>query len=295
MTNLPDHAFTAAQQDAVYALAQSDQYVYAARLSGLYRSSNGGQTWHNTFVSLEQTLPTTAVTTVGSTVFAGVNGAVLRSVDSGDSWQMTGLSSPPPHVVALAASPNFSEDGIIFAGTAEDGVFVSTDGGHIWTAWNFGLLDQHIFALAVSPDFSRDQTLFAGTESGIFCSHNGGKGWRELPFPIESAPVLSLGLSPAPHGRRLYAGTEDSGLFLSDDAGLSWHAVTSIPVAGVNAVQCTAQGIWLLLEDQLLCSLDDGKTWIKRQHLPADNLAMALLVPDPIMVGFSDGTILSVR
>lgn len=297
MTTIFDDAV---QQDTVYALAQSTDHLYAARLSGLYRSADGGLTWLNTFASLDQPLAATAVTAVGSTVFAGVNGAVLRSDDNGESWHMIGLSSPPPHLVALAASPHFSEDGVILAGTADDGVFVSTDRGISWTAWNFGLLDLHIFALAISPDFSRDQTVFAGTESGIFRSHNGGRGWRELPFPIEAAPVLSLALSPAyVTDRRLYAGTENNGLYLSDDGGLNWRAGDNTHSdTAVNAIQITATpaaDIWLLLENQLLCSSDKGQTWIRRHRLPTDKLAMALLVSKSVLVGFADGTILQLR
>jgi hypothetical protein len=35
--------------DTVYALAASGASLYAARASGLYRSDDGGQKWHNTF------------------------------------------------------------------------------------------------------------------------------------------------------------------------------------------------------------------------------------------------------
>src|SRR4051812_15880178 len=107
------------QQDTIYALATAGDSLYAARASGLYRSDDGGQNWHNTFASLNRPdpLPTTALATAGRSVFAGVNGAVLRSDDSGDHWQIVTLSSPPPQVTALAISPAFASDHLVAAAT----------------------------------------------------------------------------------------------------------------------------------------------------------------------------------
>src|SRR3954452_8677418 len=93
-------------QDTVYTLAGSNDTLYAGRLSGLYRSTDGGISWQDAFASLglEQPVPVTAIATAGNTVFAGVQGAVLRSEDAGESWQVAQLSSPPPRIVALALS-----------------------------------------------------------------------------------------------------------------------------------------------------------------------------------------------
>jgi photosystem II stability/assembly factor-like uncharacterized protein len=266
----------------------------------LYRSPDKGRTWENTFASFAQPLTATAVISIEKIVFAGVNGAVLRSDNAGETWHMAGLASPPPQVVTLAASPNFRDDGIIVAGTADDGIFVSDDGGMNWTAWNFGLLDYHIFALAFAPNFTRDRTIFAGTESGIFRSQNGGRGWSELSFPFLAAPVLSLAVSESfDKDGRLYAGTESHGLFTSDDAGLNWQQEddTSFDTA-VNTVWLSAppsHELWLLLEDRLLCSVDHGQSWERRYDFQSEKIATAMLVaagsPPGIIIGFADGDI----
>ena len=285
-----------AHTDAVYAFSQSPGFLYAARLSGLYRSPDKGRTWENTFVSLAQPLAATAVTSTEKIVFAGVNGAVLRSDNAGESWHMAGLASPPPQVVTLAASPSFREDGIIVAGTADDGIFVSDDGGMNWTAWNFGLLDYHIFALAFSPNFAQDRTIFAGTESGIFRSQNGGRGWSELSFPFDAAPVLSLVVDM---DGRLYAGTESHGLFTSDDGGLNWQQGDDTRFdTAVNTVWLsapTSHELWLLLEDRLLRSVNHGQSWERRYDFQPEKIATAMLIadgsPTGIIIGFADGDI----
>ncbi len=271
------------RQDTVYALAGAGDTLYAARASGLYRSRDGGATWINTFAPLEQgPLAAVSVAAHGQSVFAGVNGAVLRSHDRGETWQIAGLAAPPPLVTALALSPDF--DGTIFAGTAEDGVFISTDRGETWVAWNFGLLDLHVYALAVSPDFGRDRTVYVGTETGVFVSRNGGRGWRETAFPMDAAPVLSLGLTDL-----LLAGTEARGLYISEDGGASWGQV-DLPSGAIHAIQREPH-LAVLLENGLARSDDGGRSWALAASFQQTALAMLADLPHAFLVGFDDGEI----
>src|SRR4051794_37924673 len=82
--------------DVVNALAASQDsngVCFAARNTGLYRSSDGGATWYPAYDSLELIAPlaTTAVALSPAfrsdqVVFAGFNGAVLGSTDGGGTW-----------------------------------------------------------------------------------------------------------------------------------------------------------------------------------------------------------------
>lgn len=285
---------THSQADTIYAFSASNGNLYAARLSGLHRSEDDGASWQNMFASLDQPLAATAVVAVGDTVFAGVNGAVLRSDDAGANWHIAGLASPPPQVVALAVSPHFADDSVIVAGTADDGVFVSTDGGMNWVAWNFGLLDYHIFTLAFSPNFTQDRTIYAGTESGIFRSHNNGRSWNEFPFPMTAAPVLSLAAS----SHHLFAGTESSGVFISEDGGASWRQDEpqkfSSAANALSVSKAQPNEVWLLLENSLHYSSNQGQTWEHKHSFPPEKSAMAFTLlgnSDHVLVGFADGSV----
>lgn len=287
---LPPQTTTAA--DAVYALAATRTSLYAARASGLYRSRDGGKCWDDALAP--ETFTVTAVTTDGQTVIAGANGVILRSDDDGEHWEVIGLAAPPPHVVALALSPNFREDGIALAGSAQDGVLLSDDRGATWVAWNFGLVDLNIYALALSPNFNTDRTVFVGTESGVFRSRNGGRSWHELAFPMDAAPVLSLAATP----QLIYAGTEKSGLFTSGDSGTSWEVCGVYDGSAVNAIvpRGETSETLILLEDRLLVSSTDQSWALFTPPFPAKKLAMTLL-PHPsrtgtVIVGFADGDIL---
>ena len=307
-----------AERDSVYGLAATPDFLeggrcYAARASGLYVSADGGRSWRDAYRSLALKTPlTTAAVALApqtggeQTVFAGVLGGILRSADSGERWTTATLPSPPPYVIAIAVSPDFEQDGLVFAATIEDGVFRSWDRGASWAAWNFGLLDLNVYALEISPHFGRDQMLYAGTESGIFCSTNGGRAWREVPFPMEAAPVLSLAISPVfSTDGVLFAGTESSGLFRSDDRGASWVAVRGweggAPVNQLLIAESGAGGwgIVALTGSSVRHSTDGGTRWA---NLPITDLPDAaptyicapqgLATGASLLIGLEDGRVI---
>jgi photosystem II stability/assembly factor-like uncharacterized protein len=213
---------------------------------------------------------------------------------------MAALSLPAPAITSLALSPNFTEDGIVFAGSMEDGFFASEDGGIRWRSWNFGLLDLNILCLAVDPEYQSSKTLFAGTESGLFRSINGGRSWREVNFPSEYAPILSLAVRQG----RIFAGTESSGLFFSGDSGQSWSQIIGDTLEdSVNGIALspnfpTNPSILLALNNRILFSPDGGQSWQLRVEIPDDQQITCLNAPldinerAPLLVGTADGKIL---
>jgi photosystem II stability/assembly factor-like uncharacterized protein len=285
---------------------------FAARTLGLFRSSDGGQTWESAYTSLNtrEALPTTAIALAPDfnhepTVFAGLNGAILRSYDGGTNWQRSRLPTPSPAISALAIAPNYVEAGIVFAGTNEDGVLVSNDRGKNWVSWNFGLLDLNILCLAISPDFATDETLFAGTESGLFSSTNGGRAWKEVALPIGFDAILSLAISLRfAQDNTLFVGTENNGLLISRDRGKSWQPLTeTISAAPVNQILLSpaapTREIFILHGGEPLVSIDSGKSWKawKSKLLGGRDVTALLAANSPwgiILVGCEDGRVLSV-
>jgi len=302
------------QTDLVYALACTPDLgvCFAARGSGLYRSVDGGIAWQSAYDSLEFTepLPTTSIALspdlgVDATAFAGVPGGVLLSPDAGLTWTPTWLASPPPMVSTLAISPNFIEDGVVFIGTAEDGVFRSADRGGHWARWNFGLLDLTAYCIGVSPDYAADETLYIGVESGIFFSANGGRAWREIDLPIGFDAVLSLALSPGfAEDSVIFAGTESKGLLYSEDRGRTWKQIAEHTIEqSVNSIILSPNypqqpDIIVLYEDGLLLSRDNGETWIQVQSDWGD--ITAIMAPQglssgaPLLIGLLDGSVHSI-
>lgn len=301
-------------QDYVFQIVGSKTTLFAACNSGLYRSNDDGQTWQTAYQSLELSEPLPTITVAISPdfehdprLFAGLSGAIFRSLNGGQTWDRILLPPPPPVISALAVSPNFEKDGIVFAATVEDGVLFSSDRGNHFDTWNFGLLDLNILCLAISPNFIEDDTVFAGTQSGIFRSTNGGRAWREVDLLVGYETVLSLALSPdfARDGI-LLAGTETRGLLLSTDKGESWRQVgEDVFIMAVNAVIlspdfATRQEILALHGGSLFHSADRGNTWTPwRENILADKDVTAILALkgfDPgvlVLVGLANGEVVT--
>jgi photosystem II stability/assembly factor-like uncharacterized protein len=293
---------------------------FAARRTGLERSDDSGHTWLNAYQSFlsGQLLATSSVVLSpdyerDQVVFAGVHGGVVRSNDGGHNWRSAIFPPPAPLVVALVVSPNFGEDGILFAGTAENGVFMSSDGGANWSAWNFGLLDLNVLCLAISPSFAEDETLFVGTTTGLFVSTNGGRAWREVVLPADLTAVLSLAVSPHyKDDRTVYAGTEEHGLFHSSagkiQAGVPWERAgqgsLTQPINAILLAPDFPQSCDLLVlhGSELLYSPNQGETfqpWT-RPGLEPDFEIMAVAAPTgfgpgpAVLIGGGQGEVLVV-
>ncbi|MGB3703311.1 MAG: hypothetical protein WA997_18775 [Anaerolineales bacterium] len=297
-------------QDFVYALtwsakspdlapksktSDSSTLIFAAKKSGLYRSSDNGRTWSDAYAALKlkQPLPTQAVAvTVANDItyaFAAVHGKVLRSLDGGKKWEVAELDSPAPIVTALAVSPNFVNDGLVLAATVQDGIFFSTDRGVKWQGWNFGLYDSNINALA----FIDSQNVIAAAQSGVFTSTNAGRSWRDLDFPIEAAPALCAAVSV---DNAFYIGTEN-GLYRSVDVGQAWE---QIQAGAVEHIQINGEKKIIIVRDgELLSSKDGGKTWRTRAGLKTDSVITCICVPlgldpsNPLLIGLDNGEVIT--
>jgi len=305
-----------ALEDTVFALAASPDYaadrtVYAARATGLYRSTDCGASWQPAYgsLSLQSDLVTSAVAVSPDfvrdrTVFAGGSGGVVCSYDAGQTWHVITLPTPPSIISCLAFSPTYADDGIAFLGTMEDGVYRSADRGQSWARWNFGLFDLRVLALDLSPDFSHDETVFAGTETGIYISKSGGRSWRPLSLPDEAAPILSLAVSSGfAHDGVLWAGTDSTGLWVSADRGKTWRRSGAEELqVSVNALiisdqSSTEQQLLALATEGLLLSRDGGDTWTAlAAELLAELEPSAVVAPVGIegvlLVGLADGRVL---
>ena len=304
-----------AADNPVFALAAApgpagQPVCYAASRTGLLGTSDGGATWRPLFAALNlpEPLPATAIGlspdhAMDGFVIAGTNGGILRSFDRGANWHVVQLPTPPPLVVALATAPNFSDDGVIFSATAQDGVFRSSDRGSRWVGWNFGLLDLNLFCLAVSPAFARDETLFVGAESGVYRSTNGARAWREMGLSADAAPVLSLAVSPDYESdTTVWAGSESDGLFVSRDDGETWQSVLDSEIGAVNALVSArnpaGDTTLLLAAEGLLRSENGGESWQDLSYLlegDTDALCLAassgLDASATVFVGRVDGSV----
>ena len=171
----------------------NDHIILIGGFGFLARSVNNGNSWHVINTSSNRGITDFAFSTNYSsdhTIFAAVTvgddtsntGGILKSTDRGETWNLL-IPFDQPYITpwAVAVSPNFVHDHIIFAGTdAIDGVnnlIKSVDGGLTWQPASRGLPITDIQDIVISSD----GVIYAGAGGGgAFISHDLGNRWSPL-------------------------------------------------------------------------------------------------------------------
>jgi hypothetical protein len=199
----------------------------AATDAGVYRTTDGGQTWRSTSVHGIRVWVVGFDVRPAHTAFAGLaGGGVQRSDDGGATWRDVSAGLPDRNVRALA----FGLGGLA-VGTS-NGVAVSVDGS-TWRAAGLDGYDVSAVAVAAnSPQF----TLVAGTDGGstggfLFRNPGPGPSWEPLQQGLPATAVVSsLAAGPLPQSaqfRPLVVAT-NKGAYHSIDGGTTWTPSTGI-------------------------------------------------------------------
>lgn len=150
-----------------------------------------------------------------TTVYAGTDGGLARSVDGGVEWPTVDGIDPVLSVSAVVFDP--VAKAIYAAGAG--GVVESLDGGAKWTPRNEGLATfyPNVATLAIDPD----GTLYAVNRGRVFRSVDGAATWTER--SNGAALVTTLVIDPS-NPLVLYAGAQANSpsLVKTVDGGANW-------------------------------------------------------------------------
>jgi len=227
----------------------ADGVLYAGTSDGVFKSSNGGNTWE-TLAGLENFFITKLFVDGHGTVYAltfGVYDGPLKFFKKprdSEAWidVSNGLESSSAfdvYVITMDAA------GTLYIGTAYKGIFKSSDAGRSWVRVNNSLLkspesfEAGTFALAVDTH----GVLYAATHQGVFKTPDGGTSWMPVNDGLNGAFVNALAADA--YGA-VYARTNTSAYKLVD--GGAWAAVNSgLPTGNTDGYQ---QNIGTLVLDQ---------------------------------------------
>ena len=185
---------------------------------------------------------------------------------SSTSWQASTLQHQ--HIRAIAVDPNNPQN--IYAGDAQDGVFVSTDGGMSWKQQQNGLPPATtIHALAFDDSGKK---LYAASDAGVYVSADSAKSWAKVGgLPQDSYTAVAFDLKKA---QSIYAGSAQHGIFASQNSGATWTAANSgLPASlAINglAFDSEAHQLWAATNAGIYLSPDSGASWrVLNNGLPA--------------------------
>jgi hypothetical protein len=222
---------------------------FPARSSyGMYKSTDGGETWAevNNGLGTDRNVHAIAVhPSDPNTVYVGTwRDGLYKSTDGGQNWvsKNNGLTALDVRALAIDSS----NPQTLYAGLGQGaGIYKSTNGGDQWTAINAGLNPvcpsyllpigggaagfsfeppppapagqvyaavpwTVIWDLVVDP--SNPQTLYAADRhAGVYLSTNGGGSWTPINDGLSMKAVAALDISA--DGQIVYAATWGGGVF----------------------------------------------------------------------------------
>jgi len=238
---------------------------YEGHSSGIYKSTDGGDTW----TKLTTSLPNGLLGRIGLaiapsnpnkvyTVIADQYGleGIYSSDNFGNSWST--VNQTDINTVSymwwfgkIFVDPN--DENTLFTTSLE--MYKSTTGGNSWTNINrFMHVDQH--ALVIHPLNSK--LLVAGNDGGVYVSKNGGLSWDfKNTLPITQFYTCEIDyLQP----KSLYGGSQDNGISRTITGNLNdWEFLSGGDGFGIQ-VDPTQNNI-IYIENQygnLGCSYDSG-------------------------------------
>ncbi len=174
----------------------------------LWRTWNGGDRWART------EMPGSGAVALDPqncgrmyTAGGGINGRVLRSLNSGTTWEEI-LSQ---YVEDIAINPQ-NPDRVYFVASDMDTIYRTQDGGNTWMSFGpeAGLTGA-VRCIAVNP--INPHIIYAGGYGGVFRSINGGTTWSAFDEGLPpSSEIRSIAVD-GETGRTLLIGTFDYGIF----------------------------------------------------------------------------------
>lgn len=211
--------------------------------------------------------------TNGTILVGTIGQGVMMTSDDGESWTRAsvrlGMHSDAI-VKCLLADPR--RPGVVYAGT-DLGLYRTDDGGGRWHLLDTPMNGSMVWSVAIDP--VDPHVMFAGTgtpsKPGIYRTTDDGKTWEQLSVDI-AAECPNVG-TPRPTAiaidptdrRHVWVGLEVDGVRHSADGGETWTRVNgqiqNQDVHNVLVVAGPSKTVFVVVNDDVWRSVDDGKTW----------------------------------
>jgi photosystem II stability/assembly factor-like uncharacterized protein len=264
----------------VNSFAMKGSFVYAGFSaisgSGLWRSSNNGNTWQEVASPIENG---DKIFVSGNAIIVADDNFIWRSLDDGASWDLV-------EKFALTGISSFARAGTRLFAASGSGMMTSENNGGSWTF--------SPFAGGVASFSSNGTIIYLGSNSKVFKSTNQGATWIDVSTGLGKGFIQALLYD----GSNLFAGTPDdsAGIYRSTNGGTNWTpAAAGLPV-GSNLRSLISFGGFVFAGmngDGIYRSSDRGDTWTKvdiSNSLLVQQLVLTFCVKDnALFAGAANG------
>ena len=252
------------------AMAASDHQVLAAgALDGVYRSTNGGDSWQKISNGGElKNIESIAIDPKNpNAVYAGTWHLAWKTDDAGANWKHINKGmiddSDVFSIIVNSANPS-----IVFA-SACSGIYKSESAGDQFSKIQ-GIPFSARRTRVLKQDPSNPGTVYAGTTEGLWKTMDTGKTWKRVSNP--EVVVNDVMVDPRNSNRVLLA-TDRSGVLASEDGSATWtasnHGYTHHYVSAIMADKKDPNTILIgVVNDRefggVFASKDGGQHWTQK-------------------------------
>lgn len=259
---------------------------------GMFRTTNGGQTWKKVLGDpgqlaehlMDQYLTASPVN-AERVYFEAISfpdlpkptgtAGVYTSTDGGVTWKLaSALTNLPSQTVYYLVAGAQSEQQVYayFPQKQDKGLYESLDAGATWQPLGT-LPDTESLGLLVDP--AKPGHLFMYSANGLFESQDNGATWTPAPGIKDGIQKAALA------GSTVYA-TGDDGTFVSqDDGGQFTLTAPDKTFSYLVSSEQNPNTVYGLSGSNVAVSTDSGKTWVSLSIPPAQLIAAYLLIePD---------------
>ena len=250
---------------------------------GLYKSTDGGDTWNKIFYINEKTgcadiaIDPSDPSIIYATMWefrrtpysfnsGGKGSGMYKSTDAGQTWKelTNGLPSKPLGRMTITLAPSAPRNLIAIAESKETGLYISSDGGETWKSQSatINVISRPFYFSCVVID-PKDPKRVYRPGFGFSYSDDGGYSFTDASYDggWVHSDHHALWINPN-YTNQMYLGT-DGGVYYSLDRGVTWMFVYNLPVGQFYHVACDNNTPY-----RMYGGLQDNGSWVAPSAAP---------------------------
>jgi photosystem II stability/assembly factor-like uncharacterized protein len=194
----------------IHSIALKGDTVFAGTISGVYYSSDIGNTWKITNDNFDEYIWSLVI--VNNAIIAGTDNGIFFSFDNGINWKKKNEGLTELRIRSIVLLKNK-----LFIGTLGKGIFTSTDFGDTWISKRNGLTCDTVLSLAISGN-----DIYAATYlGGISYSSDLGETWHSKYNGFQYLDQWNMEIEACDN--ILVVARGQRGIFFSIDYGNNWN------------------------------------------------------------------------